>query len=739
MGKTIKGITVEINGKTTGLGAALKEVDKHANGLASNLQAVNKALKLDPSNTELLAEKQKILAASVDAAREKLKTLEEVQDQIRQQYASGEIDQGAYLDFQNELEYTRSKLERLEKQQKDFGTVAQQQMKLAAEKVEEFGNKVSNVGDKVSGAGEKMMPATAGIVALGTAAVSLGSDLEESQNKVNVAFGNSADQVHAFAETTLEQYGIAAGTTLEMASLFGDMATSMKIPQDEAANMSTSLVGLAGDLASFKNIGLDDARSALKGIFTGETESLKNLGIVMTQTNLDAYALASGMGKTTSEMTEAEKVQLRYAYVMEQTKNAQGDFARTSDGAANSMRTAQEAIKECGASFGTMLTPYVAQITQYLTQLIKGFTQLPEEQKKTILTIAAIVAAVGPVLTIGGKLISGIGSFISLIGSLGTAMSFLAANPVVLIIAAIAALGTGLVAAYNNCEGFRNGVNSVIESVKQKWTDGVENIKSVLANLKEGWNNTVNAVASWTETAMSAAKEAWNNTLTTISNITDVTMTAVKATMQERMSSIRSAYEENGGGLRGIAAATMSAIEGYYTDGWKVVDKLTGGKLSEIAAGIKSKMEEARQAVANAIEKIKSIFNFEWNWPKLKLPHFSINGRFSLDPPSIPTVGVSWYAKGCILNGAQIFGALGNTLLGGGEAGPEAVLPLNSFYDNIRSILGHFLGSGAMRSLQVLLNIEHFENYSDRDLDELVEYVEDKLYTKITQKEAALT
>ena len=127
-----------------------------------------------------------------------------------------------------------------------------------------------------------------------------------------------------------------------MASLFGDMGTSMGLPTDAAAKMSMSLTGLAGDLASFKNLSLDEVQTALAGVFTGETESLKRLGIVMTETNLDAYALANGFGKTTNEMTQAEKVQLRYAYIMEMTKNAQGDYARTADGTANSIRTFQE-------------------------------------------------------------------------------------------------------------------------------------------------------------------------------------------------------------------------------------------------------------------------------------------------------------------------------------------------------------------------------------------------------------
>lgn len=688
--KTIKGITVEIGGSTTKLNEALKSAETPARNLQSSLKAVNQALKLDPTNTELLAEKQKILASYINVTREKLETLKGVQDQIRQQYANGDIDQGAYLDFQKELEYTKSKLEDLEKQQKEFGSVVTQVMQEAGTKVSEFGN-------KVSGAGEKLMPVTGVIVAAGAAAVSAGSDILESQNKVEVAFGNSADRIKEFADTTLDTYGIAKGTALDMAALFGDMATAMEIPQDAAAQMSETLVGLSGDLASFKNLDLETAQNALKGIFTGETESLKNLGVVMTQNNLLQFAMQQGLIDTAKSaqqlekeqialekaqvsynsavskygassleareaalkvadaeatlnekakgsldtLTTAEMVQLRYAYVLNATKNAQGDFANTSDGAANSMRVASEAAKEVAADFGTLLAPYAAQAAQMVSDLLKQFIAMPEGQKEVILLVAAMVAGLGPLLIVGGKVITGAGTVISLLGEfpelltaaktgfsavsgvmsgaltgaiqgVSTAFSFLAANPIVAVIAIIATLTAAFVTAYNKCEWFRDGVNNAITNVKEWW--------------------------------------------------------------------------------------------------------------------------------ASSIEKIKGLFDFEWNWPKLKLPHFSITGSFSLDPPSIPKIGVQWYAKGGILNGAQIFGSIGNTLLGGGEAGPEAVLPLASFYDNLRSILSQFVGSrGAASGLLVQVNIEHFENSGEQDIDVLAEQVADHIQFYVAQKGVSLT
>lgn len=337
--------------------------------------------------------------------------------------------------------------------------------------------KTAGIRSGLSTAGKTLTTGvTLPLIAAGVAAVNYASDLEESQNKVDVAFGNSASVVSEFAETTNEAYGIAEGTALDMAALFGDMGTSMGIPKDEAADMAKTLVGLAGDLASFKNIDLDRVSTGLKGIFSGETESLKELGVVMTEQNVQAYALANGLLKADKsalqlqkesvklrdaqdkynkavqkygadslqaekaqislqeaidaankegevqwdELSQAEKVMLRYQYVLDATKNAQGDYARTADGTANSLRTFQESTKELAASFGQELLPVITPMIQGATDMVQKFGELDEEQKQMILKIAAVAAAAGPVLSIASKgitVVNGVASAVKALGS----------------------------------------------------------------------------------------------------------------------------------------------------------------------------------------------------------------------------------------------------------------------------------------------------------------------------------
>lgn len=159
--------------------------------------------------------------------------------------------------------------------------------------------------------------------------IELGSDLTEVQNVVDVTFPTMSATIDEFAQSAAANFGLSETMAKRYAGTLGSMAEAFGFTESQAAEMATTLTGLAGDVASFYNITQDEAYTKLKSVFTGETESLKDLGIVMTQTALDEYALANGFGKTTSAMSEAEKVALRYAFVQDQLSNATGDFART--------------------------------------------------------------------------------------------------------------------------------------------------------------------------------------------------------------------------------------------------------------------------------------------------------------------------------------------------------------------------------------------------------------------------
>ena len=213
----------------------------------------------------------------------------------------------------------------------------------------------------------------------------LGSNLSEVQNVVDVTFGNLNSEVNKFAQNAITQFGLGQTVTKKYVGTFGAMAKAFDFNNQAALQMSETLTGLVGDVASFYNLSSDEAFTKLKSVFTGETETLKDLGIVMTQTALDQYAMANGFGKTTSAMTEQEKTALRYQFVLDKLSLAQGDFARTSDSWANQTRVLSLRFDELKASLGqgfiNLFTPIVQGINWILSKLqvladaFKSFTE----------------------------------------------------------------------------------------------------------------------------------------------------------------------------------------------------------------------------------------------------------------------------------------------------------------------------------------------------------------------------
>lgn len=372
-------------------------------------------------------------------------------------------------------------------------------------KMADAGTKMQQMGEKLTQIGTKMTTmVTLPLVAAGAAATKFASDTEEARNKVEVVFGSMAESVKEFANNALEAYGLAEGSALTMASTFGAMASSMGLSEQASASMSTQLTALAADMASFYNVSTDIAQTSLQGVFTGETEALKKFGIVMTQTNLEEFA--KGFGKVYSQMSESEKVMTRYAYVMNATKDAQGDFARTSDGAANSFRVFQESLKELAAAFGEQLLPIITPIVQAITKFIQMISKLPAPIQKVIVVLGLLVAAIGPVLLIIGTFMSAIGSivvnapliaaaFASIIPVIkGLAASFLeltaAAAPWLLIAAAIAAAAYLI---YKNWDDISDAAVSMVNKVKSAF----EELKDKIASLRQFVGEKIDDIADY--------------------------------------------------------------------------------------------------------------------------------------------------------------------------------------------------------------------------------------------------
>ena len=251
------------------------------------------------------------------------------------------------------------------------------------------GQSTNNISNQFSGMLKKL---TAGFSAvkigkalldLGQDALAAASDLEEVQNVVDVTFGSDANKIDKWAKSAGAQFGLTETQAKKFTSTLGAMMKSAGMSGGEIADMSTNLAGLAADMASFYNLDFDTAFQKIRSGISGETEPLKQLGINMSVANLNAYALQQGLSKTFEEMDQGEQTMLRYQYLMQATSDAQGDFSRTSDGYANSVRKLQTNVDQLKTTLGKSFIDVVTEATNFINTFIEKLT--PAEKSKTVL------------------------------------------------------------------------------------------------------------------------------------------------------------------------------------------------------------------------------------------------------------------------------------------------------------------------------------------------------------------
>lgn len=525
-GASFKSELTEINAKG-------KELSSEMKAAASSLDGVGKKFKSTSQQIKTLGAAMANQKSKIQTLNKQLQQQESRLDELKKAYkeaadagntAEAERYAAAIRKQETAISQTKTQINQataeLNRMNAELDKLGKTPLGALSNRFKEIGKQIQEAGTKIMSVGKGITTAvTLPIVAAGTAFVNAASDFDENLNKVSVAFGHSTRDVYEWSRTATEQFGLSQNAALEAAAQFGDMATSMGLTEEEAAAMSTSLAGLAGDLASFKNMSVDQAMTALNGIFTGESQSLKKLGVVMTQANLEQFAEDAGL--VWKNMSEAEKVQLRYNYVLEKTRNAQGDYARTSDGTANSIRTMKATLENLSVTLGQQLlpiiTPVIQKLTDGITALAEKWKALSPEQQNAILTIVGIVAAIGPAIIVIGAIVKGV-------GLLTTALGFVL-TPAGLIIAALAALVALGYLIVTNWETIKAKAVEIWESIKTAVT---EKINEAVTELQVGWERTkADATAAW-EGIKSKASEIWTNIKNTVTDKINAAKDAVQ-------------------------------------------------------------------------------------------------------------------------------------------------------------------------------------------------------------------
>nr|UWI30453.1 MAG: minor tail protein [Bacteriophage sp.] len=285
-------------------------------------------------------------------------------------------------------------------------------------------------------------------------------------------------------------------------------------------------------------------------------------------------------------------------------------------------------------------------------------------------------------------------------------------------------------------EGIKGTIGSKIDAAKEKVSTATSTITSVASSAWSSVSSTASSlwstISSTVSSKISAASSAVSSATSTITSVASSAWSSVSSTASSQWESIRSTISSKMSSAKSTVSSLMSGITSTMSSGLSSALSTVSGKFSSIYSTISSKMSAARDAVGNAISALKSKFNFSWSLPHLKLPHVSINGSFSINPPSVPHFGISWYKDGGILTRPTIFGAAGNNLLAGGEAGAEAVVPLATLWDKLETMItsvfntasttGGSSGEGLTSTAGRLLTLDDFSLGSLADSGGVVVY-----------------
>lgn len=812
MADKIRGITIELNGDSTGLMKAIKGTNAELKKTQSSLKDVSKLLKFDPGNTALLTQKQDYLKKAVDETSKKLEQEKKVLEELKSAGDTSDTTEQQRA-LERQIAETEQRLESLKNEAKEFGSVASQQFKVAGEKLKEVGKNVQDVGTNLT------KYVTAPLAAVGAASIAAFNEVDAGLDTIiqkTGASGETLDSMQKSMETIattiptgFDQAGAAVGEVNTRFGLMGDELTDLsskfiQFSELNGTDVSGSIDKVQSSMAAFgmdasqagnvldilnkagqdTGISMDELASAL----TSNSTTLKEAGFTFEQSagfianlnknGIESGTVMTGLKKALQNATkEGKPLSQALAELQEELKNASSDTeamqkatelfgakagpqmvkalkeGRISlDASANSIESWGNSVEDTfnatldapdklkvtfnelklvGADLGGTLLEMVVPALQKLSEIVHAardaWNGLDDSQKKIIITVAGVAAAIGPVLTIIGTVITTVGTLVAGIGSVIGVMAGIApaVGAAVVAFGPFIAAGAAIVAAgiaiYKNWDTIKAKAAELNDAIKEKF----EEIKTTVHD-------------KWEEVKQNTS-ETWDAIKQKTSEAGKVMLTDVN----KSLSDIQAAYESHGGGISGAAAAIMTAVEGAFTTGYDVLNTLTEGKFGEIVntfnektGGLLTKAKEVwdgiKETVQTGIDKLKDIMNFEWELPKIKLPHFKISGEFSLNPPSVPTFGVEWYAKamknGMILNDPTIFGMMNGRLLGAGEAGSETVVGTQSLMNMIRSAVGETVNYGDV-------NITVY-GAPGQDVEELADIISDRINAQVASRKA---
>ena len=629
-----------------------------------------------------------------------------------------------------------------------------------------IGDKFKQVGTVMTAVGAGILASIGGIVAKGaewSSSVESTEFLYKNLDKsVQKAISNNSAEAKAIGLTT-QQYKNGA---TNIATYFKNLG----VASEESAKMSGKTMNLVADLAAVADVPFDEALGDFKSALMGNYEAVDKYGVSLSAAALENSEFVKGLGKSWNELSENEKMMAAFNEITRQSASAQGLAKQEAQSFAMQFKLLKEQVGEAVGTLGSALLPVLAPIVEKIGQVAEKMKAWIEEHPKLtqgILLVVGIIgtllATIGPLLIIIGTCITTFVSLSAAAAALGVGLTALIGIPALIVAAIVALIAIG-VALYQNWDEIKakassiwNTIKTAILNVAKAIGDGLkkdfENAKTVILNawnaIKSAastvWNTiksvvttVVGAIVNKVKTDFNQAKTVvttvWNaiKTVTStvwngIKSVVTSVVNAIKSTISTAFNGIKSVVQTAWNGIKSVStsvwnsikSSVTSAVNGLkssMTSAFNAIKSTVSSVWNAIKTAITNPINAAKSAVSNAMSAIKSAVNVTLK-PNLKLPHISVSGKLSLNPPSVPKISVSWYKNGGIMTQPTLFG------LAGGEAGPEAILPLDRIQGYFNKAFETVVGEHGSGDMNVSLNIENFTNNTEQDINVLVEEI----------------
>lgn len=672
----IRGITIEIDGDTKKLNSALKDVDSQLSSTKSALKDVEKLLKLDPDNVELLDQKQRLLNDAIEATKERLETLKGA---FSDNMSTEEVDalnreiidtEQSLADYEEQAAAAAGATEDLGGDMKEAQGATEDAKEGWTESKAILAELAKEGLDKAAEACKKLAKAMAGAI---------GESAEYADNILTMStkYNMSTDALQEYAymsELVDTDIGTITGSITKLTKQMGAAADGNAAAAEKFAQLGINIYNTDGTLKSADEVFLEaiDALGQMESGVERDNVAMELFGKSAQELNPLIETGADGIAAYAQEAHDMGAV------LDEEALTSLGEM----DDSFQRVDQATTALKN---TIGVALAPVITQIAEGIANLSKWFQGLDTDTQQTIVAIAGLAAALVPAIAVVAKIVT-------TVQALSGVFSALSMGPAALVVAAIAAIIAIGVTLYQHWDEIKEWASNLWEGIVETFTNIKEAISEAWNSIKEKATEVWNNVSDWLSEKWSAIKEkaseTWSN---------------MKQAVSTSWSNMQQNIQEKGGGIRG----TILALGENYVEAWRgafnTIDQLTGGKLSaalskakEILGNIKDafteKLNAVKTFVKGVVDKIVGFFDFKWELPKIKLPHFSITGKFSISPPSMPKITVDWYKRAYddpVLFTSPTVLPTANGYKGFGDgAGAEVVIGLNRLQEMMGQAVG---------------------------------------------------